>query len=91
MIKIEKNVIMRDGVKIGWIEGDHIYDHNGKRLALFTTDTAFDESGKKIAHIDGEFVYLPQNNTRVRIEDNNALVSGAVSDICRAAIRLVLG
>jgi hypothetical protein len=91
MIKIEKNSIMRDGVKIGWIDGVHIYDHTGKKLAYFTSNEAFDESRKRIAHIDGEYVYLPQNNTKIRIEENNALVSGIVSDICRVTIRLVLG
>jgi len=91
MIQIEKNEIKRDGVKIGYIEGDHIFDRNGKKLAYFSSTEAFDESGKKIAKIDGEYVYFLRNNTKARIEDNNKLVGGVVSDICRAAIRLVLG
>ena len=91
MIQIEKNEIKRDGIKIGYIQGDHIFDHTGKKLAYFSSTEAFDESGKKIAKIDGEYVYFLKNNTKVRIEDNNKLVNGVVSDICRAAIRLTLG
>lgn len=91
MIQIVNNDIKRDGIKIGYIQGDHIYDHYGKRLAYFSGNEALGEDGKRIAHIDGEYVYFPKNNTKVRIEDNNKLVGGTVSDICRATVRLVLG
>ena len=91
MIQIIKNEIKRDGIKIGYIEGDHIFDHTGKKLAYFSSTEVFDESGKKIAKIDGEYIYFPKDNTKVRIEDNNKLVAGVVSDTCRAAIRLMLG
>lgn len=91
MIQIEKNHIKRNGIKIGWIDGDHIFDHNGKRLAYFSSTEVLDENGKRIAHVVGEYVYFPKSNTRARIEDNNKLVAGLVSDACRAAIRLTLG
>jgi hypothetical protein len=88
---VEKNQIKRDGIKIGYIDGTHIFDHNGKKLAYFSIDEVLDENGKRIAHVVGEYVYFPKSNTKVRIEDNNKLVAGVVSDACRAAIRLVLG
>ena len=91
MIQIEKNEIKRDGIKIGYSEDNHIFDHTGKKLAYFSSTEVFDESGKKIAKIDGEYIYFPKDNTKIRIEDNNKLVSGVVSDTCRAAIRLILG
>ena len=90
MIQIINNDIKRGSVKLGWISGDHIFDHNGDKIAYFTSTEAFGMDGKKIAHIDGDYVYYPKNNTKVRIEDNNKLVGGIVSDICRAAIRLLL-
>ncbi len=76
MIKIVKNEIMRDGIRVGYIQNDHIFDHTGKKLAYFSSTEAFDENGKKIARIDGEYIYFPKNNTKVRIEDNNKLVTG---------------
>ena len=91
MIQIINNEIKRDGVKIGWIEGDHIIDHTGKKVAYFSDKEAYGSDGKKIAYLEGEFIIFPRNNTKVRIEDNNRLVSGLVSDVCRAAIRLTLG
>ncbi|MDR3558699.1 MAG: hypothetical protein P4L61_04145 [Candidatus Pacebacteria bacterium] len=91
MIQVEKNEIMRGGIKIGYIQGDHIFDRNNKKLANFSDKEAFDESGTKIARIDGEYVYFLKSNMKVRLEDNNKLVAGIVSDACRAAIRLMLG
>jgi hypothetical protein len=90
MVQVEKNEIKRDGIKIGYIDGDHIFDRNGKKLAYFSSDEVLDESGKRVAHIEGEYVYFSKSNTKVRIEDNNKLVAGVVSDACRAAIRLML-
>ncbi len=91
MIQVIKTHIMRDGVKIGYIDGKHIFDHNGKRLAYFSETEVLDESGKRVAHVVGEYVYFSRTDTKARIEDNNKLISGVVSDACRAAIRLMLG
>jgi len=91
MIQVINNDIKRDGIKIGYIDGDHLFDHNGKKLAYFSSTEVLDESGKRIAHIEGEYVYFSKSNTKTRIEDNNKLVAGIVSDSCRAAIRLMLG
>jgi hypothetical protein len=91
MIEIVKNEIRRGGVKIGWIDGDHIFDRNGKKLANFSGKEAYGMDGKKIAYIEGDYVIFPHNNTKVRIEDNNKQVAGVVSDICRAAVRFTLG
>jgi hypothetical protein len=91
MIKIVNNEIMRDGIKIGSIQGDHICDRNNKKLALFYGKEAFDMNNKRIAYIEDDYVIFPANNMKVRIEDDNQIVNGVVSDICRAAIRLVLG
>ncbi len=91
MIQIIGTEIKRAGVKIGWIESTHIFDHTGKKLAYFSDKEAFSPDGTRIAYISGDYVIYPKNNTKVKIEDNNRLISGVVSDTCRAAIRLVLG
>ena len=91
MIQVVNNIIMRDGVKIGWVDGDHILDRGGNKIAYFSGTEAYGADGTKIAYMAGEYVVFPRNNTKVRIEDIDKLVSGLVSDICRAAIRLVLG
>jgi len=82
---------MRAGIKIGYIEGGHIHDRMGKIVAYFSNQEALGSDGKKIAYISGDYIILPRNNTKVRIEDNNKFVGGLVPDVCRAAIRLTLG
>ena len=92
MIQIFGNVLKRNNVKIGWIDGAHIRDYTGKDLGYFSNNEIWNISGKKIAFIEGEFVYLMGGTDKIRIEDNLKEVSGGtVSDICRAAIRLLLG
>ncbi|MGC9605259.1 MAG: 4-fold beta flower protein [Minisyncoccia bacterium] len=88
---VNNNEIRRGGVKIGRVDGDHIYDHNGNKVAYFSSTEVFDMTGKRIAYIEGEYVYLPRNGEKVRIEDNSREVGGMVSDACKAAIRLALG
>ncbi|MEI6396717.1 MAG: 4-fold beta flower protein [Candidatus Taylorbacteria bacterium] len=91
MIQIIDNDIKRGGIKIGWIEDTHIFDHTGKKVAYFSAKEAFNAAGDKIAYMEGGFIVYPKNHTKVRIEDNNKFVSGLVPDMCRAAIRLILG
>jgi hypothetical protein len=92
MIQIYGNDIKRAGVKIGWIEGDHIYDYTGKRIGYFGDNKIWNAAGDKIAHMEGEYVWLSNGKDKIRIEDNIKEVNGgALSDLCRAAIRLLLG
>ena len=91
MIQVIGTEIRRAGTKIGWIESTHIFDRTGKKVAYFSDKEAFSADGTKIAYISGDYVIYPRNAMKVKIEDNNKLVSGLVSDMCRATIRLVLG
>ena len=94
MIKLINNDIFRDGTKIGWIIGDYLYDHNGKKLGFATTDNlVYDEvTGKKLAHIDGDFVYNPDTGAKTRLEEAIAEIeTPALSNIMRVAIRIFFG
>ena len=92
MIQIYGNIIKRDNVKIGWIDGAHIHDHTGKAVGYFGDNKVWNISGKKIAFIEGEYIYLEGSTDKIRIEDNLKEVNGGViTDLCRAAIRLLLG
>ena len=92
MIQIFGNIIKRANVKIGWIDGAHIRDYAGKDIGYFNDHEIWNNSGKKIAFIEGEYVYLMGGTDKIRIEENLKEVSGGtISDACRAAIRLLLG
>jgi hypothetical protein len=92
MIQIYGNDLKRANIKIGWIDGVHIRDHTGKELGYFADNKVWNLSGTKIAFIEGEYIYLTGGTDKIRIEDNmKEVTGGTVSDLCRAAIRLLLG
>ena len=91
MIQIVKNELFRGGTRIGWIDGDCIRDHAYEKVAYFTHDQVLDKGGSKVAYISGDFLYFAHTGAKSRLEDNNQVVQGIVSDICKAAIVIALG
>ncbi len=91
MIKIVDNDIMRNGEKIGYLEGDDIYNHEGKKLGYFAENDIYAVDGRKLAYIEGDFIKTFDGKT-IWLKDNRKRVSGGtISDLTRAAIRLLLG
>ena len=92
MIQIVNNDIRRGDVKIGWIEDEYIYDHTGKKIGFFDDNHIFNSEGKKIGYLQDDYIFTMQGSTKIRIEDNLKEVNGGtISDLARAAIRLLLG
>lgn len=91
MIRLSGNDIMRDGVKIGWVTGDFLFDHSGKKLGYATLDTVFDIASKKVAKLDGEFVYYADGK-KAKLEDIiSGIESPTLSNIKRVAVRIFFG
>jgi hypothetical protein len=92
MIKVEGRDLFREGTKIGYIDSDHIIDHSGEKVGLCSGDHVFDKDGHKVALIDGDYICFSDSGHKIRIEDNNRDVAGgSLSNIQRAAIRVLLG
>jgi hypothetical protein len=94
MIQVKDNHLWRGGIKIGHIEDNHIFDHEDKKIGYFVESEKkiFNSEGKNIGHILGDFIVVPGSNSKIRIEDNLEEVNGGtLSDLCRAAIRILLG
>jgi len=95
MIEIVNNNINRGGTRIGRIDGNHIRDRADNTIGYFSGNDIF-KAGEsmRIAHIDGDYIQLRSDpdHRGIHIEDNLKEVSGGnISDVCRAAIRLLLG
>ncbi len=91
MIKIVGKDLMRDGVKIGWIEGEHIFDENGHKQGYFESGAIYTYEGKRIAHIEGDFLFTIDGK-KSHIDDLREHVSGGtISDLARGAILLLIG
>jgi len=92
MIRIYKNDIIRDGTKIGYIWGNDIYDMSNKKIGYYRANDVYDHEGMKIAYVDGSNIRMVGRATVIKVQENNDRVSGGdYSDVCRAAIRVLLG
>ncbi len=92
MIQMQGNNIMRNYVKIGWIEGSKFFDHTGQKLGYVSGNVIFDHTDKKLAYLDGEFVYIPWTTKKTRVEDEIVNINaGLLSDVMRVAIKFFFG
>ncbi len=92
MIKIEENKIFRGGEKIGWFEGNHLFEHSGKLLGFFEGGKIYDHDGKEVGHLKGNHLELPRDDKFIRLEDiAQNITGGTQDDLARSAIRIFLG
>lgn len=92
MINVSGKDLFRGGQKIGYIQGNDIFSHDGKKLGYVDSKHVFSRDGQKLAYLEGDYVYHTQDSKKMRIEDNHQHVNGgAISDVQRAAARVLLG
>ncbi len=95
MIKIVGNDLWRGGEKIGWIEGNDVYSTavaaNGGKVGYYRGNDVHRADGTKIGWIDGNYL-RSIDGLSIQLQENRSRISGgAVSDIARCAVRLLMG
>ena len=92
MIKIIRNDIFRNGEKIGYIKENDIIELNGKKLGYYVGDDIYDYYRKKIGYLENGYIKYQNGDRKISILENKSRISGeSISDVCRAAIRLLFG
>jgi len=93
MITVHGNDFWRAAEKIGYLAGNDIRSHDGRKLGYFLDDHVYNYDGRKIGYLKGNEVRsLPDDGLVAHIDENRSHVSGgALSDLARAAARLLLG
>lgn len=92
MIKIIRNDIMNGGEKIGYIRGNDIFNVGGNKIGYYLGDDIFNYKGIKIGYLEGNYIKYENGNRSINVSENKSLVNGGtISDVCRAAIRLLFG
>lgn len=92
MIKISGNDIRRGGEKIGWIQGNDVYNHRGEKAGYFTSNDIYGYDGIKVGYVEGNHIYSTKGGSPIRLDENRRQISGgSASDLTRAAVRLLLG
>jgi hypothetical protein len=90
MVEIIGTDIYRDGIKIGMVGGDSIYDKTGRKVGFFSATTVFDGTGRTMAQIEGD--YVSTGGRSIELEQIISKVSGVgVSDTGKVAISMFLG
>lgn len=93
MLKIIGRDVWRGDEKIGWVSGNDVYNKEGHKVGYFSRGDGhiYDSSMKKIGYIEENHLYMVGRD-RIRLDDNRKEVTGgALDDIDRAAVRLLLG
>lgn len=92
MIKVIGNDLKRAGVKIGWIEGNDIRDHENRKLGYFESDDVRRADGVKVGYIQGNNLYII-NGPTIRVDDirERHVMGGGISDVARAAVMILIG
>ncbi|MCL5733740.1 MAG: hypothetical protein M1334_03755 [Patescibacteria group bacterium] len=90
MIKISDNEIYSNGVKIGWIEGNDVKDHEGHKLGYFNDNDILNASGIKMGYTQGGELIM-NNGKIITFENLRNHIQGSVNDIARAAIYVFFG
>ena len=93
MLKIIGNDIKRGGVKLGWIDGNDIRNHEGKKLGYFTSNDVYRADGVKIGFTQGNELYFVNSGRKVHLDDlrQKFVVGGSFSDLARAAVLILIG
>lgn len=92
MIKIIENDIIQNGTKIGYIKGDDIYNANGNKVGSYLGNDIFDYNRHKIGYIQGNYIKYDSGIKSISLQETKIHISGGtVSDVCRAAIKLLFG
>lgn len=91
MIKIVGNDIMRGGAKIGWIEGNDIYNEDGGKVGYFSSNDIYDAGNRKLGYTEGNYLHTADGH-KIELDDiRKGIAGGSLSDLARAAVRLLLG
>lgn len=91
MLKIVNNDIWRGMEKIGWLEGNDVYDSEGRKLGYFSDNDIYDADGRKIAYLKDDDVFST-GGKKLDVSEINREIQGSVaSSLERAAVRMLLG
>jgi hypothetical protein len=91
MLKIIHNDILRNDEKIGYLDGNQVWSHEGKKLGFFEDGHVYDYDAKKIAYLEGEFLYGEDGSRKARLEEVTESIEGVLPDLAKCAIYVLLG
>lgn len=90
-IKIKGNDITKKGEKLGWYQGNDVYNAKGEKVGYFSGNDIYDKSGKKLGYVK-ENKFRGTTGESVGADKINKTVKGGNASLLeRAAIRELFG
>ena len=87
MIHILNRDVYKDGEKVGWVEGGHIFESSGKKIGYISGNDIFSYSGNKVAYLKGTALSRVGHSIAVHTDEiNKEVTKGDFSDLERAAV-----
>lgn len=90
VINIVGNDIRRGGEKIGWIEGNDVYNDQGMKIGYFSGNDVYNKSGTKVGYIKGDKFYRSDGYEIDLSKLNQEVSGGQLSPLGRAAVKVLL-
>ena len=92
MVKLIDNDVWRDGDKIGYIQENRVYSHDGTRLGYFEQIYVHNKDGDKVAYIQDDHLISYTGSSNVSLETVSEKVQGGVlPEIGKCAVYVLLG
>lgn len=92
MVKIIGNDLTRNGQKIGYLQGNDVYDAGGRKLGYYTSNDVYNHDGMKIAWLESSYIKYADGRKPLPLEmARKQVTGGAYSDLCRVATLLFVG
>ncbi len=91
MIKIEGHRVWRGGDKIGYVEGNHLYNEDGERVGYWSGDSLYDMKGDRLLRVRENRV-IDRNGEEHHLDDLiEDIPSASMPELARLAIKTFFG
>lgn len=91
MLKIDGHHIWRGGDKIGYVEGNHLYNHEGHRVGYWTDDSVYDMNGNRLLRIEKNNI-IAHDGTQHHLDNViGDIPSATLDDTAKVAIKTFFG
>ncbi len=91
MIRIEGHRVWRGADKIGYVEGNHLYNEDGHKVGYWSGNELYDHSGKRLLRIEGNRIVSAEGSGTHLDDVIEDIPSATLPDIARVAIKTFFG
>lgn len=82
---------MRDGEKVGWIDGAQIFDKEGRNVGYIEDENVFSRNGKRLGYVHDDYLHM-ENGDKMELDQLKEYIQGGqVPTLVRAAACILLG